>query len=231
MHNVDTLCLHGPRSFRANRGAENHKHHEIRGRKTQSSWPTVGTPRDLAFSNLNQIARRERRWIPPVKTHAYMCSARDLEYARVRNLRYYGPNRGLLKQMFWPPWAIKTNTPGGYHGGTASVYGTAFLCVCTRRTQATSFGAPKHCRRHAPRRSSRKRLEAQKQPRSSANSQISIAYLQKRRVLFGAMKSCRRHAPRRSSSTSSPRCCPPPAPRAAGRCSCRATCRWRSGHT
>ncbi len=43
----------------------------------------LGTPRDLAFSNLNQIARRERRWIPLVKTHAYMCSARNLEYARL----------------------------------------------------------------------------------------------------------------------------------------------------
>ncbi len=27
----------------------------------------LGTPRDLAFTNLNQIARRERRWIPPPK--------------------------------------------------------------------------------------------------------------------------------------------------------------------
>ncbi len=35
-----------------------------------SSWPTVGTPRGLAFSDRNQIARRERRWILPVKTHA-----------------------------------------------------------------------------------------------------------------------------------------------------------------
>ncbi len=57
---------------------------EIRGRKTQKSWATVGTPKELAFSNLNQIAQRERRWILLVQTHAYMCSARDLEYARLR---------------------------------------------------------------------------------------------------------------------------------------------------
>ncbi len=35
----------------------------------------ITTPRDIAFSNLN-----------PVKAHAYMCSARDLEYARLRKL-------------------------------------------------------------------------------------------------------------------------------------------------
>jgi hypothetical protein len=33
-------------------------------------------------TNLNKIAWRERRWIPLVETHAYMCSAHELEYAR-----------------------------------------------------------------------------------------------------------------------------------------------------
>ncbi len=58
----------------------------------------LGTPRDLAFSNLNQIARRERRWIPPVKTHTYMCSARNLENARLEN---------EVKRT--KPWLLKTN--------------------------------------------------------------------------------------------------------------------------
>jgi hypothetical protein len=65
--------------------------------KTQKSWATVGTPRDLAFSNINQIAQRERRWILLVETHAYMCSTRDLEDARLRKL-------GITDQ----PWLIKT---------------------------------------------------------------------------------------------------------------------------
>jgi hypothetical protein len=39
---VDTLCLHGHGSFRADRGAENHFYCEIRGRLTQSSWADCG---------------------------------------------------------------------------------------------------------------------------------------------------------------------------------------------
>jgi hypothetical protein len=39
-----------------------------------------------SFLNLNYILRGEdaTRWIPPVKTHACMRSALDLEYARLR---------------------------------------------------------------------------------------------------------------------------------------------------
>ncbi len=49
-----------------------------------------------SLSNPNQIARRKRRWVPLADPHAYVCSASDLEHAR---LRKYGPNRGLLKQI------------------------------------------------------------------------------------------------------------------------------------
>jgi hypothetical protein len=52
-------CLHGHGSFSADRGAENHKKKQIRGRKTQKSWADRGHSKGASFlkSQPNRAAR------------------------------------------------------------------------------------------------------------------------------------------------------------------------------